>query len=453
MQIRAPMPTRPAEFGSVSSPPEQDVRAALDAVLGSQIFRKSERHSHFLRFICETALVGDAGKLNEYLIAHEVFARGADYSPGDDSVVRRQAYSLRQKLQDYYAHEGKDDPVRIELPVGRYVPNFVLVKAEPVAPAISIQAPAPVQTVTPPAPPEPRQRAWIAGAAVLALLSFAAGWALRSAGASSKSARGIDPAVAEIWGPWRSDPAGAVLCFSNPLTAIVKQNEQRFPPGTLPHRIEISEAEAQPLREQFHLPPGGVFYLSPGIGHAKMGEALGSVELAVFFTNMGIPVHTTQSRFLSWENFRSDNLILMGHDEANPWLDPLLKKLPLRLAATEIERPRRILNTAPAPGEKAEYQIDYATAHGQPSDDYGLVSMLGGIDGRHRLLLVNGINAEGTRTALEYLTDPKRVGELLAALRKAAPGHKGEWHFQMVLHAEVRDKIPTRADLILVRVL
>src|SRR5438309_2543064 len=100
------------------------VRAELELVLKSQAFGRSERHSRFLRFICETTLNGDASKLNEYLIAHTVFDRGAEYSSGEDSVVRRQAYSLRQKLKEYYSEEGKNDPVRIELPTGRYVPTF-----------------------------------------------------------------------------------------------------------------------------------------------------------------------------------------------------------------------------------------------------------------------------------------------------------------------------------------
>lgn len=447
------MQTKPMELGGPGSPPEQDVRIELDAVLQSQIFRKSERHSHFLRFICETTLAGEAAKLNEYLIAQEVFGRGPDYSPGEDSVVRRQAYSLRQKLQDYYAHEGKDDAVRIELPTGRYVPAFV--DARPQAqPAVDARPAVVAVEQAPAAAPEshlPYQ--WAVAMVVVSIVSLAAGFWIRSLVQGGRATGRIDPAVGEIWGSWLTDPAGAVICFSNPLTAIVKQNEQRFPPQTLPHRIELGEAEAQPLREEFHLPPGGYLYLSPGIGHAKMGEALGSIALSVFFTKAGIPVQTTQSRFLNWEDFRTQNLILMGHDEANRWLDPLLKKLPLRLAATEINRPRRIVNTKPAPGEKSDYQIDYATAYGQPSDDYGLISMLTGIDGRHRLLLVNGVNAEGTRTALEFLTDPANLAILLSALRKASPGHKGEWHFQMVLHAEVRDKIPTRADLILVRVL
>jgi hypothetical protein len=115
-------------------PPNAAIRAELDAVLGSAGFRKSERHSRFLRFVCESTLNGEGSQLNEFLIAQAVFDRGADYSPGEDSVVRRQAYSLRQKLQDYYSNEGSRDPVRIALPVGHYVPTFSFVtEQQPVA--------------------------------------------------------------------------------------------------------------------------------------------------------------------------------------------------------------------------------------------------------------------------------------------------------------------------------
>src|SRR5215468_5871262 len=121
------------EPGIASALPAEQLRAELESVLASGPFVRSERHSQFLRFVCETTLNGNAAKLNEYLIAHEVFGRGPGYSPGEDSVVRRQAHSLRQKLHDYYAGQGKHNPVRIELPVGRYVPAFVRVEDEAAA--------------------------------------------------------------------------------------------------------------------------------------------------------------------------------------------------------------------------------------------------------------------------------------------------------------------------------
>jgi TolB-like protein/Tfp pilus assembly protein PilF len=38
--------------------------------------------------------------------------------------VRVEAGRLRNKLREYYEHEGKEDPVRIELPKGSYIPAF-----------------------------------------------------------------------------------------------------------------------------------------------------------------------------------------------------------------------------------------------------------------------------------------------------------------------------------------
>jgi len=136
----------PTQFNSdtagLNSDETEQVKAELALVLQSQGFKRSERHSRFLRFVCEAALSGEAGQLNEYLIAHRVFDRGSSYSSGEDSVVRRQAYSLRQKLQEYYTAEGKHHSVRIDLPVGRYVPTFNFAETHtPSAPALPVGEP------------------------------------------------------------------------------------------------------------------------------------------------------------------------------------------------------------------------------------------------------------------------------------------------------------------------
>ncbi len=183
------MPQTSIEPGNIPSPDE--VKTELDTILASSGFRRSERHAKFLRYICQTALDGEASTLNEYLIAHEVFGRGDEYSPRDDSVVRRQAHSLRQKLQDYYAGEGKNDPVRIELPTGRYVPAFVRWQPS----SLTIQNP-------PLAAPEyqavgPR-RWWPALEVCAGVGLFALGWL--TAGMTQRRHTQVDAAVSEIWG-------------------------------------------------------------------------------------------------------------------------------------------------------------------------------------------------------------------------------------------------------------
>ncbi len=77
-----------------------EVRAKLETVLRSPAFERSERLQRFLRYICDLTLNGESGRINEYLIGSEVFRKGADYNPNEDSIVRRQAHTLRQKLQD-----------------------------------------------------------------------------------------------------------------------------------------------------------------------------------------------------------------------------------------------------------------------------------------------------------------------------------------------------------------
>ena len=44
--------------------------------------------------------------------------------------------------------------------------------------------------------------------------------------------------------------------------------------------------------------------------------------------------------------------------------------------------------------------------------------------------------------------------EILATtLSRSAPRHSGQWEFQLVLRTEVRDKVPTTAEVLVVRVL
>lgn len=438
------MATRSLEASQPIGASPEEVRAELDAVCRSRTFERSERLQRFLRYVCDLSLKGEASRINEYLIASDVFDRGPDYSPSEDSVVRRQAHALRHKLQEYYLGEGRADAVHVELPIGHYVPVFRHAEPQPAA----TQLPAPV--------PLPLRRggkrvsvAWVSIAVVAGL---AVGWfiARRTQQVEPRPIEAkFHPAVLEIWRPWFEDLNGAVICFSNPMTTVIKHFPAE-PPDAPPNRARATPGEEKRYREAFKLPAGGLLYSTTTWSQTKMGEAISAVHLADLFGRAGIPFRSTQSRFLSWDDLRGQNLILMGHNEANRWLDPLLEKYPLRLTATTGEFARAIVNAEPRAGEEQRYQIRYS-----PNGDleYALVSMVPGIDGRHKLLLINGLNAQATQMAAEFLTQPESLMELISRLRKAKPDHKGPWHFQLVVAAEVRDKVPTRASMVVLRVL
>src|SRR5262245_56445933 len=103
---------------------DQAVRRELDTILSSPGFIQSKRLSDFLRFVVERHLNGRDDELKETLLAVEVYGRKADYDPKQDSIVRTEAGRLRAKLIEYYAGEGRNDSVIVELPKGRYAPVF-----------------------------------------------------------------------------------------------------------------------------------------------------------------------------------------------------------------------------------------------------------------------------------------------------------------------------------------
>jgi TolB-like protein/Flp pilus assembly protein TadD len=111
---------------------ESDAQAArqqLERVLLSPGFARNERLSRFLRFVVERHLEGRDHELKESVIAIEVFGRRPDYNPKHDAIVRTEAGRLRARLSEFYIGEGKNDPLIIELPKGRYMPAFRRVEA------------------------------------------------------------------------------------------------------------------------------------------------------------------------------------------------------------------------------------------------------------------------------------------------------------------------------------
>jgi len=106
------------------TPSAEAIRAGLNRLVASPGFVASRRMRRFLAFIVDEALEGNADTLKEYRIGLEVFDRGPEFDPRTNTIVRVEARRLRRKLQEYYEHDGSNDPVLISLPPGSYAPVF-----------------------------------------------------------------------------------------------------------------------------------------------------------------------------------------------------------------------------------------------------------------------------------------------------------------------------------------
>jgi TolB-like protein/Flp pilus assembly protein TadD len=109
-------------------PDATSIRAQLDRILSSSTFAKADRLGRFLGLAVEKALAGE--DLKEYELGVEVCGRKSDFDPRVDSIVRVEAGRLRSKLREYYELQGADDPVRIVLPKGTYIPTFEAVAVD-----------------------------------------------------------------------------------------------------------------------------------------------------------------------------------------------------------------------------------------------------------------------------------------------------------------------------------
>jgi TolB-like protein/Flp pilus assembly protein TadD len=115
------------DFSIISA---EAIEQQLDRISRSREFAKSPQMRRFLRFVVEGVLAGRESELKEYTIALAVFNRAADFDQRTDPVVRNEARRLRKKLDLYYAGDGANDPVLIQLPTGGYVPTCRLRTAD-----------------------------------------------------------------------------------------------------------------------------------------------------------------------------------------------------------------------------------------------------------------------------------------------------------------------------------
>src|SRR5271156_550178 len=98
----------------------------IDKLINSHSLHSSESLCKLLRYLAEHSLDHPGLSLKEYQIATEVLGRPPGFDPQSDSTVRVQAGRLRVKLAEYYAHEGPDDLIVVELPKGSYALTFHL---------------------------------------------------------------------------------------------------------------------------------------------------------------------------------------------------------------------------------------------------------------------------------------------------------------------------------------
>ena len=178
------MAETPESSGLGALRPEQAaaVRRHLQDIISSPAFTGSKRAQEFLQLVVEHALNDRVDSLKERMIGVEMFGRPVDYDTANDAVVRVKASEVRRRLAQYYQHARRDLTLRIELPVGSYVPRLAPpqekagLASETVAGPVSaknlLETPSALDQAGSAAPVSARPRSWRRWAVLTSVLAL-----------------------------------------------------------------------------------------------------------------------------------------------------------------------------------------------------------------------------------------------------------------------------------------
>jgi hypothetical protein len=395
------------------------------ALHGSESLRK------LLRYLARHAIEHPGTSLKEYQIATEEFGRPADFDPAVDSMVRVQAGRLRAKLVEYYATEGANDPIRIELPKGAYSLTFHPREQQshfPVAEHAQRQSPA-----GPPhaAPHADVPRGWffaVVGLSTLLLLALAVLFLdRRQTPIASAAVESPAPApLGEFWKPFLQAADEPWVVFSNAAFIGRPETGMRY----------INSAKDS---------HDAVFDHYTGVG-----EVLAVHNLDLVFSSFHRKLRVKRGSLFSLDDAKNNNLIFVGSPSENLTLRdfPGTREFTFfRLESGPRKGDLAVMNVHPQPGETKYYLASPASS--PLTEDYGVIGFVPGLNPSRSVMIMAGITTFGTQAAVEFATGQETVQQLLSRAASANDGNLQP--FEALLHVRVIKGVPVESELIAVR--
>lgn len=399
----------------------------IDKLIKSHSLHTSESLCKLLRYLAEHSLDHPGIALKEYQIATEVLGRPVGFDPQSDSTVRVQAGRLRVKLAEYYAHEGPDDPIVVEIPKGSYALAFHLRTPKPGTQPLTTFILEPERR-----PEAPRfTRGWVIAVAAFSVLlaaSLSTTAVLLSQRARTQAATvQLAPAAYQIfWNRYVIGPQQPWVIFSN---------------GSFVGRPETGMRYFNPSSDQ------RAFILDHYTG---VGEVLAIHQLDRVFALLNRPIRVKRGALFSLDDAKNNDLIFVGSPSENlSLLDiPGTQEFVFRrLDSGPRKGDLAVLNVHPLPAEPAVF---LATPANQPTtEDYAVVSLLPGLDPSRSILILAGNSTFGTQAAVEYVCREDSVKELLQRLKVTKPSELKP--FEALLHVKIAHGVPVMTDLVSVR--
>jgi hypothetical protein len=424
-------------------PQKEAILRELESILISPFFRTSNRSKQFLSYVVQHTLDGSHEPLKERTIGAKLFQRPAGYSTGDDPVVRVQAGEVRRRLEQYHHAALSQSPVRIELPVGSYAPEFRWA-------APRLDEPAPVEQI--PAErtePEPAKgeltktaQAPIAPIDLVAkssrrfaqarlILGFTVALAVALLAAFVYRAGNGNPTVNQFWSPVLATTEPVLICLAKP-TVFVPSREllQKYSKSPSEFTTELQRLTLPaPMQPQDKLVWGDmVKYGDYGVA---AGDAYAAVRLSALLGKMGKESQVRIGSHYSFADLRNSPAIVVGAFN-NRWTMQMTSNL--HFAFVEEDGKQMIREQGPA---GRAWRAKFGP-HDEVIEDFGIVTRLLNSKTGQFVVSTAGILSDGTQAAAELVSSSHYLEE---ALRTAGPGWAKK-NLQFVVQTTVTDSVP-----------
>jgi hypothetical protein len=255
--------------------------------------------------------------------------------------------------------------------------------------------------------------------------------------------REIEP----LWGDLLESPEPVLVVYSNTLFQGTAEDGMKLlkaldAPGSSLGSPIIPQSEVEQSKQ-------------PVIEHyTGIGEVMGGYYLGDFLAKMRHTSRVKRSLLLTWEDLKTENIVVLGSPAENLFLRDLPQKQEFIFKPNLDDNGKKsfgIVNTNPQPGEQQYYfAVQGGPSRSQISEDYAVVSLLEGLDAKNRLLILAGITTLGTQAAAEYVTKPDYIRDLIKHLNTEPPGNPPRLpaNYQVLVRVKVNGGVPVQISYV-----
>jgi hypothetical protein len=385
----------------------------VERIVASACFAKSDRLRSLLVHICEQSLQGRDDEINEINIGSRLFGRSG-YDPSVDGIVRSHASRMRQRLEQYFENEGSQEPIRLLVPKGAYIPIF-----EPRSPETQTLEFGPGETVLSEASPSgsenkaegksvPNHRPiWLLSVALACASVMILYLMLRLDARASTQVR---PSTQNpFWSMFVTQSRPATIVFSDASLAILQNITDRT--------VKLPDYVNSNYLDRITTPGAATTEVAKDLAARRFTSIVDAGILNRFYLLPGIHpdwIRIQYARDLRLGDLKDGSLVLLGARESDPWVEIFEPHMNFVFRSDLHRHGFSVINRSPHVHELSQYDFD-------PSDPsrkvYGVAALRPNLSASGYVLLLEGTSAAGTDAAADFMFNNAHLLPFLSRIR------------------------------------